>query len=207
MLTGYIVDLMSYCELRGYIEYNSRRTTRITSITPRKIISLYLGKCGTRYCLDRKQYSGEIFGLNYTTSPHFILREVKNQKPVVIGRVKVNSNNKIFENYFSRLYLDAYAVREHEKAETLILAVVIAKENSVIVDAVNFLLNEWNLKPVKNIKFAISTRYFDIEEASRILGRVVSVIQGRTNPKIKPGSYCKYCPHKNECPVWRRLDP
>jgi hypothetical protein len=90
-----------------------------------------------------------------------------------------------------------------ENAERLVMAIVIADSNASLLRAARFLLDEWDLGPASGEGFLVKTRYYDEEDALRIIYRATTVLKGEVAPRARPGPACLYCPYRDECPFRR----
>ena len=199
LLTGYLLQILALCEYRGVLENRQDPGRKPPPITARSIVSAYLGRCGRRFCLHRKRYQGEAYGIEYMVSPDIIVTD-KEENPVAVVKAAL-TGSPVRMHYFTRLMLEAYAVIKAEEARSLILAVLSAREPSSLLRGVAYLLDEWGLGPYIGEGFKISTRYYDEHEAHRIISRAAGVLRGEVSPRPRPGAACRYCPYRESCPV------
>ncbi len=198
LLTGYILQSLSLCELRGRIEAASTAPPKSPIGGPRRILELLVGSCGRRLCARRERLAGEVFGLQYAVSPDLVLVSPENEHVAVV-KATLSKNPRPLSIYGARLALEAYAIYART-GEAPLLVVLQAESPEALLRGGRYLLDEWSRGPAVGDGFKVHVRYFSVEEARRIVRRAADVLLGLAEPRPRPGPACKFCPFRGECP-------
>ena len=198
LLTGYILQSLSLCELRGRLEASSTSHPKGLPGSPRRVLELLVGSCGRRLCATRERLAGEVFGVHYVASPDLVLVTPENRHVAVV-KATLSKNPRPLSVYGARLSLEAYAVYART-GETPLLVVLQAESPEALIRGGRYLLDEWSPGPAVGDGFRVHARYFNVEEARRIIRRAADVLLGLAEPRPRPGPACKFCPFRDECP-------
>ena len=202
MLTGYLLQVMSLCELRGLWEASEPRPPPpARAYAARKVASLLVGSCGRLYCLRRERLEGSVLGVPYVSVPDAFLADRDGHARAVL-RLRVREDARPREYDYKRLYLDAYALIDHGLAdESIILAVLAARDQESLLRGLRWMLEEWRGEAVMREGFTVSTRVYPAEEAARAILRAAAVLRGEVKPRPRPGRACEFCPFRGSCPA------